>query len=340
MNLKLLFLLLVTCVSSLSAQPSKYIYPFKDKFLEMDSLVLLSEIGDKSDWKKQPTQLPLFTTRFSDSCILEEGIFYLGANKKPVFQAKNTPILLTEISGWEEGGNSLRRWIPVSGGVILLSRGLYTFSVQKYDIHGQLIWEKSVPYSKKLKLGGEIKVIPYMQFKTWSDKYLFFSSASEEYPQSIWVNTADGTLSWFETNASFFLSDPVTLAMKAMLTVDQRGWVHFMSEGREWGVFEKALTVLTEVKMIYTEEMVILACFNPQKTGLKVFAFEAEKGAKQWDAELDLLRVNHSQPYKNEVFLSCYKDKIIVESQESYDTLLQVIETKTGKKLWSSLGKK
>jgi hypothetical protein len=82
----------------------------------------------------------------------------------------------------------------------------------------------------------------------------------------------------------------------------------------------------------------VIATYVSNATGSSLLCYNLKKDRLQWTADVQQLMISHSK-YANRVYLSSYKNKIILEGQESGGSYLQIFDLYTGKRLWKDLKK-
>jgi hypothetical protein len=85
-------------------------------------------------------------------------------------------------------------------------------------------------------------------------------------------------------------------------------------------------------------ESVIIARYSPIATGATLYKVNigGDKRELIWQADVEQLNVGHSQ-YYNDLYLSRFKDKIILEGREASGSYLQIFNNQNGKLLYISI---
>jgi hypothetical protein len=95
-----------------------------------------------------------------------------------------------------------------------------------------------------------------------------------------------------------------------------------VEQKQHWDVYESVLF----------GDLLFYSSFCPISTGASLNCINIKTGKMQWIASVLQMNVAHSI-YSNNVILSLYKDKIIMEGDEAYGNYLQVFDINSGKRL-------
>lgn len=83
---------------------------------------------------------------------------------------------------------------------------------------------------------------------------------------------------------------------------------------------------------ILWNNQLIVANYHPISTGSSLYSFDAATGKQLWKADVGQVNASHSE-YYNKVYLSRYKNTIIMEGAEAYGKYLQFFDAGSGKRL-------
>lgn len=84
--------------------------------------------------------------------------------------------------------------------------------------------------------------------------------------------------------------------------------------------------------LLLKDNLLYIANYHPIATGSSLHCIDLEKGKIKWTADVLQLNIGHSE-YWNQVTLSFYNDKLIMEGNEAYGNYLQVFDPKNGERL-------
>jgi len=82
---------------------------------------------------------------------------------------------------------------------------------------------------------------------------------------------------------------------------------------------------------ILKDNLLYIANYHPISTGSSLHCFDLKTGKMKWTADVKQIMADHSE-YSNKVTLSMYKNKIIMEGNESYGDYVQIFDAETGKR--------
>ncbi len=90
------------------------------------------------------------------------------------------------------------------------------------------------------------------------------------------------------------------------------------------------------VRTILKDGILVVAIYDNISTGCSMDAYNASTGKLIWNGDVKQMMVAHSK-YYNIVHLTLFRDKLILQGDEAYGSYLQVIDFKTGKRLFASM---
>ena len=80
------------------------------------------------------------------------------------------------------------------------------------------------------------------------------------------------------------------------------------------------------------DSLLYIANYHPIATGSALHCFDIKAGKLKWTADVLQINASHSE-YSNEVTLSLYKDKLLMEGDETNGDYLQIFDCQTGKRI-------
>lgn len=85
-------------------------------------------------------------------------------------------------------------------------------------------------------------------------------------------------------------------------------------------------------EFLLSGDLLYIANYHPIATGSSLHCFDLKAGKMKWTADVLQVNASHSQ-YWNQVTLSMYKNKIIMQGDEAYGSYLQFFDAESGKRL-------
>jgi len=318
------------------------IYKFKNKILNLDLLKIQDDSAFQNyvEIKRENLHSDYFDQNLNDKKITYKNfIFELKENREISISDNNGKFIKTipdpdkNISSDKTSGNAII--FSVSTGIISVIRLSEEngYHIHKYDEKGNVMNSWTIAHTIYKKYDNTVESIPYLCYFAHTDKEVVFSSMNYGDPhETIILNIIDGTQKKITNSTGGIIIDPKNNSLA--------GTINFNDDKKIMEVTMGSKTWKTEndgsdnsAKVVLKDSVLFVARYHNIATGSHVNAYNAYTGKLLWKGDVKQLNVGHSE-YYNSVFLTLYKDKLILEGNEAGGDYLQVLDTKTGKNLF------
>ena len=225
-----------------------------------------------------------------------------------------------------------------SGGVIEIKRleGSNGYRVRKYNESGKCNFDLNIEHTKIEVNGNTHYHKPYLYYNTCTDKNLVFTSNSREFAKTVQVNLADGKVTSFPFTINGVIRTDHEENIPGFICIDDnRKNFKTIILNHSWTASPDNLWANT-AETVLIGGVLYIAFYHGIATGSSLYAYDLNTGRELWKADVKQLNIDHSE-YYNKVYLSAYKDKIIMEGVEAEGKYLQIFDSETGKRLYSSI---
>jgi hypothetical protein len=207
------------------------------------------------------------------------------------------------------------------------------YIITKYNEKGNKIFETEFEHTY-IKIEGNVHTSnPYLTYLTCTNDYIIFNSYNRTIPKTISVNLLTGEKIVYRTN------------FVAVIRTDNEDNIHGFLEIKDNGF---KCTIINNIwrdniKNFYSnsaetlvkDSILVISFYHKISTGSSLFAYNWHTGKLLWQADVKQLNISHSE-YYNIIYLSLYKNKIIMEGIEAEGKYVQIFDLLTGKRLFST----
>jgi len=216
-------------------------------------------------------------------------------------------------------------------GALLLADDRENYTFKKYNKSGKEVYSEQVPNSLFTEERGWERQLYY---KSRTSKELIFTPSFFETKKNITMvfNVETGKVTNYDYMASGVILDEereiltgFIVRNDTMLTIKMidRNKEYRLKYSNEFGdAFKTALS----------GDLLLIASYDPASTGTGLKCFDLNSGKIKWEAEVGQISADHSE-YYNSLYLSLYKNKVILEDIQTSGNYLQVFDLSTGKRL-------
>jgi hypothetical protein len=343
----LLFMFSAICMTAYSQDnnskapkdSASYVYRFQNKFFDITNLKFQDYIPNKNciEIKKGDLYAPDFSGK-SDSAVYKNRTYKLLENGDIVISKKGKhlktiPNTDAKIPFDNVSGNSIIFSVPTGVIHILRLNGENGYHIKKYDAEGTLQKEWKIAHTLFKKTGNEIESIPYLYYRAHTNKEILFSSLDYIEPcATVILTMADGTQKKSDHSTAGMILDATNDSLVGTISDADSGRIFKVElNNKTWQIANTAYN--NTVRTVLKDSVLVVAIYNNISTGCEVDAYNAHTGNLLWKGDVKQMMVAHSE-YYNTVYLTLFRDKLILEGIEAYGSYLQVLDFKTGKRLF------
>ena len=258
---------------------------------------------------------------------------HLGIKTNGVAHEVVVPCSSSEIEFDQTPGNNFM--LPLPDGVVLVQRfDVKTgYRVTRYDEFGKVRMKQAFPHTIVVtKAGTEFKQ-PYLSYLAYTDRFVVFTSlSSHDIHKTIIVDLKDGKAVPLESTVCGLIRDAADKGISGYLMRDEKTkTLSVTSQAGKWALKEPNLgKVMGET--ILNDSVLVMARYYKGSPGVSLAAFNAKTGKVLWVAD-----VKKPTAAQNNVYLSMYKNSILMEGNEANGNYLQAFDMATGKRTYSSI---
>jgi hypothetical protein len=332
-------------ITTAKADTRVYVYHFQKKYFDLNALKFRDTVLDKS-WvviKSEVMTAPGFAEP-ADSVVyknrsyklLQDGDITISENGKYV---KTIPNEDKKLHMDNVTGNSVI--YATTSGIVHALRltEQYGYHITKYDADGNLLNKWTILHTLFIKhKPNEIESVPYLYFFGITNKEIVFSTVWESPRATVILNMRNGNqqkLDYSITGMILGEDNDTLLGVIANDSAENHLLVHLGN--KNWQIDNPMGN--TSTKTILKDSILYVAMYPDISSGCDVFAFNAYTGKQIWKGDVIQMNIPHSK-YYNTVYLTLFHDKLILEGIEAGGQYLQILDSKNGKRLFSSIPEK
>jgi hypothetical protein len=223
-------------------------------------------------------------------------------------------------------------------GVIEVKRleGQYGYQVRNYSESGKCKYSLHIEHTFIEVKGNTNYHKPYLNYFTCTNKNLVFTSNNREFPKTVQVNLADGKLTEYPFTVNGIIRTDREENIPGFILIDEiRKKFKTIILNHSWTASPENLYD-NNAETVLIGNVLYIAFYHGISTGSSLYAYDMNTGKQIWKANVKQLHAEHSE-YYNKVYLSAYKDKIIMEGIEAQGKYLQIFESLSGKLVFSTI---
>lgn len=227
--------------------------------------------------------------------------------------------------------------LSVPDGLIHVQRfeGRTGYKVSKLDEWGKARYHQVIPHTAFTKVKGQDEEYktPYLFYFTHTDRFMAFTSLNTRgIHKTVIVDLKDGKTLPIESTICGVIRAENELAFKGYLVRDEAAKTMTVKmNGSDWALKDNAITRLLAETMI-KDSLLIMARYHQAAAGISLIAFNAKTGKPVWTGE-----VKQSPGAVNGIYLSMYKNKLMMEVAQANGNNVEVFDADNGKRLYSTL---
>jgi hypothetical protein len=318
------------------------IYKFKNKILNLDLLKIQDDSAFQNyvEIKRENLHSDYFDQNLNDKKVIYKNfVFELKGNREISILDNKGKFIKTipdpdkNISSDNTSGNAVI--FSMSTGIISVIRLSEDngYHIHKFDEKGNVINTWIIAHTMYKKYDNTVESIPYLYYFAHTDKEVVFSSMLySDTHETIILNIEDGTQKKINNSTGGIIIDPKNNSLAGTINFnDDKKIMEVTMDSKTWKTENEGTA--NSAKTVLKDSVLFMARYHSIATGSHVNAYNAYTGKLLWKGDIKQLNVGHSE-YYNTVFLTLYKDKLILEGNEAGGDYLQVLDAKTGKNLF------
>lgn len=221
------------------------------------------------------------------------------------------------------------------GQLIMFMEDVYAtdFVVCKYDIDGNELNRKVFENTfLSLSEPETIKRHRYLYFKDIVGKDMVFTSLafSTEKSKTIILSLDDFLIREFDKTANGLIANEDETCLAGFASNNEDCFDILLFDGQTF--LFKLESAAPVCDFILQDNLLYIANFYASATGSSLYCFDICNNKIKWQADVRQLNIGHSRYYNN-VILSKYKNKIIMEGNEAQGSYVQIFDANFGNKL-------
>ncbi len=225
---------------------------------------------------------------------------------------------------------------PVSDGVVHIQRfeGKEGYRITRVDEWCKVKARQTIPHTlfTPVKDKDDFKT-PYLFYFTHTDRFVAFTSLnSKSIHKTIVIDLKDGKTLPIEATISGVIRSDNEIAFKGYLLRDETAkTVKISMPGSSWALRDNNVAKLV-AETVVSDSLLIMARYHQSGPGISLVAFNAQSGKPVWNAE-----VLQATGIPSQIFLSMYKNRVMMEVAQPGGKYLEVFDLANGKRVFSTL---
>ncbi len=319
------------------------LYPFQGYFINLDenNADLINDMSS-INFKNCSKYAHRFSNPISDSLFLNGKSFVVEQNKeKRIYQInifENNKLIniikLPVEDPLPEVHDYYVYLLPYKNDIIFFMEDRYTthYQICKYTTDGKKLLYKEIEHTYIDH--PEPNTNNYNRYLYYTDltaSQMIFTShiAFADTFKTIILSMDDFTITEYDKTANGLILDENEENLLGFVTQDKDLFKVQMTDNTKYEFEIKYGDPACE--FILKDNLLYIANYHPIATGSSLHCFDMKTGKMKWTADVKQMNVGHSK-YSNKVTLSMYKNKIIMEGNESFGNYVQIFDAETGKR--------
>ena len=225
--------------------------------------------------------------------------------------------------------------LAVSDGILNVQRfeGKLGYRVSKFDEWGKLKFKQNIPHTLYAEKDGTEFAVPYLQYFMHTDRFMVFTSLNTRtVHKTVVVDLKDGKTNPIESTICGVVRAENEISFKGYMIRDEPGKIlKFNIAGSAWSIKEPNITKVVG-EAVLNDSMVIFARYYKGATTVSLAACNVKTGKVIWVGS-----VKQPTAAPALMYLSVYKDKLLMEGVIAGNNFLEAFDMKTGKNTYSSI---
>lgn len=320
------------------------LYHFQGYYINLDenNAVLIDGIPS-TDFKTCSKYAHRFENIISDSVNLHGRTYKINVNKAigiydmEIFEGKKlvNSVTLPVIRPLPDVYEYSFSLFPNKNSIIMLMEDMYTthFMICKYNSDGTEIMRKEIEHTYITHPEPNTNHYNrYLYFYGLTASQMIFTShiAFADKDRTIVFSLDDFSTAEYDFTTRGLILDENEKDLAGFITQTDDHFTVLMIDNSKYEFEIKNGNPSCDV--ILKDNLLYIANYHPIATGSSLYCFDLQSRKMKWTADVKQMMASHSK-YSNKVTLSMYKDKIIMEGNESYGDYVQIFDAETGKRL-------
>jgi hypothetical protein len=338
-------LLLAITLNAQNSESSKNMYPFQTYYVNLDKLtvvpvdVVLSKTFKSESKYACRFQVPMWFKQFPLQARYGNLTFSINENDEIIIK-DNAGSVVKSIENKDpdiktenvSGSNFI---VIADSGVVNIKRlwGVAGYAVRYYDFTGSTLHSFFFEHTKYVFKENVSYSYPYLNYLMHTPVFMIFTSYDDNYKKTILLNLNQGK--------TVELDNIINGVIRGEDEKNILGYIEINTEKKSCTatINDKIINLKStnysyrDVETLVKDSVLVMATYSKLATGSALSAYNIKNGNLLWEADVKQFMVDHSEYYNN-VTLSLYGDKVIMEGTETHGSYLQIFDIKSGKRLF------
>lgn len=333
-----------TVVSKAITEECSNLYPFDNYYIDLDNnnAVLIDGIP-AIDFKSCSKYAHRFKNTVSESVNLNGYSYIVEKNKDKgiyniaIFEGETriNTIKLPVENPLPEVHEYYINILPYENDIIMFMEDMYTthYMVCKYNSKGDELMRKKIEHTFITHPEPETNYYHrYLYFKELTATQIIFTShiAFAEKDKTIVLSMDDFSVQEYDKTANGIILDEEDQNIAGFVSSEDDKFTVQMLDGSKYHFSIEYGDPACD--FILKDSLLYIANYHPIATGSKLCCYDLKAKKMKWTADVKQIMASHSE-YCNQVIISMYKDKIVMEGIEAAGSYVQIFDVETGKRL-------
>jgi outer membrane protein assembly factor BamB len=320
------------------------LYPFQSYYIDLDenNSVLIDGLP-ATDFKTCSKYARRFKNIISDSVSLNGKLFVVEYdNDKGIYKInisednkKIGSIDLPVENPLPEVREYYIHLLPYKDNVIMFMNDMYgtDYIICKYNADGKELMRTTIEHTFITHPEPNTNYMhPYLYLSGFTGTQMIFSSnvGFSEKDKTVVLSMDNFSKTEYDKTANGLILDENEMNLAGFISSNDDKFKIQMLDGKKYDFEIKNGDPACEC--LLSGNLLYIANYHPIATGSSLQCFDFSTGKMKWTADVKQVNASHSE-YANKVTLSMYKDKIIMEGNESYGSYVQIFDAASGKRL-------
>lgn len=331
-------------LNGLNAQDSlpSYVhyYQFGSAFYDLNSLEKVAKIDYPAQgWKYASRYASRYQRLAIDKLAFRGKLFEIlpnnGLRMTDMLTQGSLALPNKESSSERDGQNFM---ITCADGVLYvkhLSKDL-GFRVYKYDAMGSEVFGVAIPHSDIVQREKYQFHRPYLRYFAHTPQQIAFTSYERDVAKTVLLDTKNGTT----TDLDFSIQGVIRDA-------DEQRFVGYIGAGNplrirlddaDFSVPMEQIAPINSIEAILHQGVLYCALYDSKRAGCLLWALDVASRQWLWKTTIAEMPAEQTSYYYNNIWLSLYQDKLLLEGLEMNGKYFAVVNSKTGKVIFNVKG--
>ncbi len=231
-------------------------------------------------------------------------------------------------------GNNFLLGIP--DGIVHVQRmaGDLGYRVMKHDEWGKVKYRTILPHTNIVEKGGVEYKQPFLLYFMHTDRFMVFNTLmSRDIHKATIVDLKDGKTNEVAASICGVIRADNEVSFDGYIIRDEAAkTLKVNMKGANWPAYKEPNAAKVQAEVLVSDSIFVMARYYKGTAGISLAAFNAKTGKLMWVGEM-----KQSTGVANIIYLSKYKNKLLMECSQAGGNYFEAFDITTGKRIYSTI---